>query len=80
MITDYVEDGEATGKVIGVDTINPKDNPELKKAGFHSPTTMYYIFGATDTDADYKMRELINQKQGDWDWLKSEFRRLEEQL
>lgn len=80
MITDYVEDEEATGKVIGVNTIDPEENPELEKAGFHSETTVYYIFGATDTDADYKMRRLVNQKQGDWSWLKNEFRRLENQL
>jgi hypothetical protein len=78
-ITEYVE-GEGSGYTIRVERLDPEEAPALERQGYHSPTTLFVVFGGAEVYADHDRHRLVRQLPGSNDWLHDHLGRLAERV
>ena len=72
-----IADGEATAYTVGVERLDPDDDPELEPAGYHSPQLLYAVMTPGSVVADYDVHRLARNLPGEADWVVDELRDLD---
>jgi hypothetical protein len=72
-----IRDGKATAYTVGVDRIDPDENPELEPAGFYSEREIYAVFTPGEMVADYDIHRIARSLPGDADWVVDALRDLD---
>lgn len=72
-----IADGTATAYTVGVERLDPDDDPELEPAGHHSPQLLYAVMTPGAVVADYDIHRLARNLPGNADWVVDELRELD---
>jgi len=72
-----IADDEATAYTVGVERLDPDDDPELEPAGYHSPQLLYAVMTPGAVVTDYDVHRLADALPGDADWVVDELRDLD---
>jgi len=72
-----VADGTATAYTVGVERLDPEDDPELEPAGYHSPQLLYAVMTPGAVVTDYDVHRLARNLPGDAGWVVDELRDLD---
>ena len=72
-----IRDGKATAYTVGVERLDPDDDPELEPAGFHSATLLYAVMTPGSVVTDYDVHRLGRSLPGDAGWVVDELRALD---
>ncbi|EMA68821.1 hypothetical protein C461_04302 [Halorubrum aidingense JCM 13560] len=72
-----IADGTATAYTVGVERLDPDDDPELEPAGYHSPQLLYAVMTPGAVVTDYDVHRLARNLPGDADWVVDELRDLD---
>ena len=72
-----IADGTATAYTVGVERLDPDDDPELEPAGYHSPQLLYAVMTPGAVVTDYDIHRLARNLPGNADWVVDELRELD---
>lgn len=66
---DRIADGEATAYTAGVERVDPDEHPSLKKAGYHSETTIYVVMAGGEVYSSHDRYAIERELPGDASWV-----------
>lgn len=72
-----IADEETTAYTVGVERLNPDDDPELEPAGYHSSQLLYAVMTPGAIVTDYDPHRLARNLPGDAGWIVDELRDLD---
>lgn len=72
-----IADGETTAYTVGVERLDPDDDPELEPAGYHTPQLLYAVMTPGAVVTDYDVHRLTRSLPGDASWVTAELRDLD---
>jgi hypothetical protein len=72
-----ISDGDATAYTIGVERLDPEQDPELEPAGYHGEATLYVVMTGAETLASHDRHRIGRELPGEAGWVVDELRAFE---
>ncbi|WP_256403235.1 hypothetical protein [Halorubrum salinum] len=74
-----IQDGKATAYTAGVERLHPDVEKCLKRAGYHSETTLYVVMAGGETYASHDRYAIARELPGDASWVTDALLELEQE-